>query len=793
MMEAMDVDLDHSFGGGESDSSSGHSSTDGAPEISLEWSDMTVTFTVLSDYGQDPADPASGSDSQKGFAIYPQLDPAAPSSKTLLAQRRRLIRSQRDKNPMTLSSLIGGGPSMASQPAGFFNTVASAMPHLQETATKAQPSGGTVKRSSLDAPAAAAAPDVKAFKPEVPVTVPKKPLSAETTPVKSSPVTSPLAAGPGSAEAQSNKKDSNKYRCHLCTNTYKKKTYLKRHIKTHTHEKPYKCDICNWAFNQHCNLKRHMISHNLDNGAEGFKCQHCKASFTTKSVLSVHMRDAHGDKLVTKKEQRNNATAAAGNTNATVVSSAPSGPIQTSPSPQTPQKQVSPFRQHHAVISPGTGSPTGSPVKIPLTQSPGSVTGNSGNWSQCGICGKCFVTEANLKQHMLLHEGKKPFKCNFCGLRFSQRPNLKKHLLESHAGGGQALVGQTYPCPTCSILFRTREDLAQHILKQHPLDMAVESSGAPTTSGSSSNIDEEEEEEEEIPAPMETEPAEEPPKPQPATPTPPPPLPAPKKETTTPKASPMPKLVTPPSSSTKSEASKPISTNIRSLASNVKPIPPKGESAKVAAEKAPTNQKSTTPSQKSALPTQKTATPAQKTATSTLKSTTSAQKSVASAPKSATPTQKSAPPAQKSNTPNQRSATPTQRSATPTQRSATPTQRSATPTQRSGTPTQTRSATPTQVARSTTPNSVTSEAPSLTNSETPSTSETPTETKRNDGEAKRTQKGPNPNKPATTYTCAICGASFAKVAQRNKHINDNHSLLTPPAPTTVIEPPKTKK
>ena len=61
------------------------------------------------------------------------------------------------------------------------------------------------------------------------------------------------------------------------------------------------------------------------------------------------------------------------------------------------------------------------------------------------------------------------------------------------------------------------------------------------------------------------------------------------------------------------------------------------------------------------------------------------------------------------------------------------------------------------------------------------------------GEAKRTQKGPNPNKPATTYTCAICGATFAKVAQRNKHINDNHSLLTPPAPTTVIEPPKTKK
>ena len=40
-----------------------------------------------------------------------------------------------------------------------------------------------------------------------------------------------------------------------------------------------------------------MASHNTpQDGAEGFKCSHCFASFTTKSVLSVHMRDAHGDK-----------------------------------------------------------------------------------------------------------------------------------------------------------------------------------------------------------------------------------------------------------------------------------------------------------------------------------------------------------------------------------------------------------------------------------------------------------------------------------------------------------------
>merc|ERR1712243_492750 len=33
----------------------------------------------------------------------------------------------------------------------------------------------------------------------------------------------------------------------------------------------------------------------------GFQCLHCPASFSTKSVLSVHMREAHGDKYPTKK------------------------------------------------------------------------------------------------------------------------------------------------------------------------------------------------------------------------------------------------------------------------------------------------------------------------------------------------------------------------------------------------------------------------------------------------------------------------------------------------------------
>ena len=52
-----------------------------------------------------------------------------------------------------------------------------------------------------------------------------------------------------------------------------------------------------------------MASHSVEHGAQGFRCEHCSATFTTKSVLSVHLREAHGDKLVTKKEAQKAANA----------------------------------------------------------------------------------------------------------------------------------------------------------------------------------------------------------------------------------------------------------------------------------------------------------------------------------------------------------------------------------------------------------------------------------------------------------------------------------------------------
>lgn len=599
----MEVDnsLDNSL---DSDSSSGNEAA--APDLSLEWTDMRVTFRVLNDNGQD------GEGINKGFAIYPELDQGAPSSKTLLAQRRRQIRAQKEKNPMTLSNLIGGAGGL--------------------TTGSAPPAEASVSRPPPPPP--------------------------QGTPPSNAPATTPITGG-DSAEKRV-PVNKHKLKCDKCNATFKKTTYLKRHILTHTDEKPFKCDICNWGFFQHCNLKRHMISHNVDNGTEGFKCQHCQASFTTKSVLSVHMRDAHGDKLPTKKEQsRNTGTMVAAAAAAAAVAAA--SPPKTSPEKTSPPPAV---------------APSAEAAKLPSTSS-SPVAAVGANWSQCRVCHKYFVTDANLKQHMLLHEGRKPFQCNFCGLRFSHKPNWKKHLM-THTPATEG-----YPCPTCSILFKTREDLAQHILKQHPLDSG---GAAGVASGSSSNMDEEEE----IPSPMDTD--------------------EPVVKQTGPvgvqmvKQSPVAE-VTPTTSAKANPPEHPKVSTPKSASAKTSTPDPKVTvtTPKVAVVKA------STPNEQKGATTPKLA--------SDSKSTT--------APKLINP--KSGTPASKASVPN-RSTTPNPRTVTPTEPCVTPSDKA----------------------------------------EVKVKTDVPT---------------PKPAKPATVYACAICKATFLKVAQRNRHINDNHSLISPASKT----------
>ena len=77
--------------------------------------------------------------------------------------------------------------------------------------------------------------------------------------------------------------------------------------------------------------------------------------------------------------------------------------------------------------------------------------------NSCGQCGYSTISTTDLKKHMLIHSGEKPFNCTQCNFSCTQAGSLKTHML-THSGE------KPFTCTQCDFSCRSTDNLRRHLL-----------------------------------------------------------------------------------------------------------------------------------------------------------------------------------------------------------------------------------------------------------------------------------------------------------------------------------------
>lgn len=86
--------------------------------------------------------------------------------------------------------------------------------------------------------------------------------------------------------------------CEICGKTMDSRS-IKRHIRSHTGERPYPCSYCKKGFSTAFALKTHVRKHTKE---KPYMCEFCPMAFPQKVSLKTHIRSKHSDKQTDMKK-----------------------------------------------------------------------------------------------------------------------------------------------------------------------------------------------------------------------------------------------------------------------------------------------------------------------------------------------------------------------------------------------------------------------------------------------------------------------------------------------------------
>lgn len=247
--------------------------------------------------------------------------------------------------------------------------------------------------------------------------------------------------------------------CDVCGKTFSHRRMLQSHLKRHDPSKWDKCGICNKSFPD--GLKRHMRTHS---GERPFTCDQCGASYTQSFALKIHKasHDNSGDEYYCDICSNGKAFYNRFKFKYHVRSHFLEKTMRTC---EICGFKTNNLKSHtitrHSTLRPFKCETCGETFKFKAVYRTHLLIHSESTPYACDQCDKTFKAEYSLVRHKVVHSEEKNYICTICSKAFLLQRYLSKHM-RGHTG-----TRKRHACTECSKDYSNVTDRRRHMEREH--------------------------------------------------------------------------------------------------------------------------------------------------------------------------------------------------------------------------------------------------------------------------------------------------------------------------------------
>ncbi|XP_037029946.1 zinc finger protein 2-like [Bradysia coprophila] len=247
--------------------------------------------------------------------------------------------------------------------------------------------------------------------------------------------------------------------CDICGKQFTHRRMLQSHLKRHDPSKWDKCEICNKSFPD--GLKRHMRTHS---GERPFTCDQCGASYTQSFALKIH-KASHDDSgkqyfcdICSNGKAYYNRFKFKYHVRSHFV-------VKTMRTCEICGFKTNNLKSHiitrHSTLRPFKCDICGETFKFKAVYRTHLLIHSESTPFSCDQCDKTFKAEYSLVRHKVVHSEEKNFICPICNKAFLLQRYLSKHM-RGHTG-----TRKRHACTKCDKDYSNVTDRRRHMEREH--------------------------------------------------------------------------------------------------------------------------------------------------------------------------------------------------------------------------------------------------------------------------------------------------------------------------------------